>query len=419
MSKHSKRSALFGAILTCVFASFAASGEETDPGLGTGAPPAPGAGPVDPAALPGLPPALPDPMAPPGLPGLPATGAPPAFPTPAPFGDAAGGFTGFTDPNAASAVPTPPPLVGLGTVTDTTTTEGGALATAGPIELYEFLFRDDENIGVVREKYLSGENQSAEQLKQKRIDEIYQEKYLNPNQPAGLPTAPPPGAVGPGQQGAPDPKAGAAWDFYYEQLEMYDQYVREKLLLGGADVPALEFKAKTTDEALQEQSELQEQFQNTAVAVVNDQMNENEEFYTRLQEREDRRRDFYDWLAEQQREIEDWTSVWARKINGSRWADGEPVRRDDWYYGVDFNSAEPVAIRIDQQDYLLSRAPQDHLAPGQLNVLSSNLTPYDIIDATGTMKNPDMERLRGTLVQSAMTVAASETVTTGTVQLVE
>lgn len=395
-------------VLSVCLGSMWAAGEEPlvppVPAAGPGAP----APPADPGAVP-LPPALPGVPPLPGDPGLtpPSTGV---------FDSTAGGFnTGAI--GAADAVPTPPPLTALTSLPEAGDPTTTVVATAAPVEIYEFLFRDDENIGVVREKYTLRE---AEQLKEQEINRIYSENYTNPNQPAGLPAAPP-GPVGgqtvPGGQPNPaDPRAGAAWDFYYEQLTMYDEYVREKLVAGVPDLPELKYDAAN---ALQEQSDLKAAFREAAVIIVNDQRNENEQFYERLQAREDRRRDFYEWLTRQQEDFAEWTSVWARKINGARWADGEPVRRDDWYYGVDFNSAEPVAIQIDQRDYLLSRTPQEDLAEGQLNVLSSNLTPYDIIDMTGTLKNPEMERLRGTLVQPSITIPAAEGGTVGTLQLVE
>ncbi|MGI8908393.1 MAG: hypothetical protein ACR2IE_18115 [Candidatus Sumerlaeaceae bacterium] len=298
----------------------------------------------------------------------------------------------------------PPPLSLSGPLAnDAGTTETtSTVAATGPIETYQFLFREDPDLGIVREKVAFDQ---AEQLKQQEIDRLYA-TYQQPGQPA---------QVAPQQPGQADPKAGAAWDFYYEQLEMYDKYVKEKLLAGAEDLPELTYDAST---AAQEWLDLATAFNQAAIQVVNEQYNENRAFYDRLQEREDRRRNFYEWLSANQRAVDEWTGLWARKINGTRWADGESVRRDDWYYGLDFNSAEAVAIRIDQQDYLVSREPQSNVPREQLNVLSSNLTPYDIIDATGTLKNPEMERLRGTMVIPPQTVAASAEATTGTVQLV-
>src|SRR5690606_30854754 len=97
-------------------------------------------------------------------------------------------------------------------------------------------------------------------------------------------------------------------------------------------------------------------------------------------------------------ELTKWTEEWGRNVNGKRWTDGEEVRVDDWYYGIDFNSATPVTVAMDDREYVISRQPVDNLKPGQLNVISSNLTPYDIIDNNGYLKNPQMETLRGTLV---------------------
>jgi hypothetical protein len=309
----------------------------------------------------------------------------------------------------------PPPLTITGALgADATTTDtatSGTAATAGPTDSYQFLFREDKELGVVREKYAM---EQAEQLKQQEIDRLY-EKYRSGGAQPVTPVAPAPGQ--PPQPGAPDPNARAAWDYYFAQLEMYSNYVKEKLLAGAKDLPELTYDANN---AAQDWLTLSKAYNEAAIAVVNEQYNENRAFYDRLQEREDRRRDFYEWLSANQREVEEWTGLWARKVNGSRWADGEPVRRDDWYYGVDFNSADPVAIKIDQQNYLVSREPQHKVPHEQLNVLSTNLTPYDIIDATGSLKNPDMERLRGTLVAPPHTVAVTTeaSATSGTVQLV-
>lgn len=347
----------------------------------------------------------------------PAPGGLPTLPTPDPFGAPPGALPSLPgaplDPNAPSAastgIPMPPPLVVNTTSFDAGTTETTATAaSAGPLETYQFLFREDPELGVLREKYAF---EAGEQLKQQEIDRLYT-KYQAPGAAPITPVAPAPGQ--PPQPNAPDPKAGAAWDFYYEQLEMYSTYVKEKILPGKTDIYELQYDAANY---AQEWLELAKSYNSAAIQVVNQQYNENREFYERLEEREDRRRDFYEWLADNQRTVEEWTGLWARKINGSRWADQEPVRRDDWYYGVDFNSATPVSIKIDQQDYLVSKDPQANVPREQLNVLSTNLTPYDIIDVTGTLKNPQMERLRGTLVVPPATVAvtAETAAATGTV----
>jgi len=43
---------------------------------------------------------------------------------------------------------------------------------------------------------------------------------------------------------------------------------------------------------------------------------------------------------------------------------------------------------------LLSREPLKRVPPGQVNITSTNLSPYDIINRDGTMKTAASERAR-------------------------
>ena len=362
--------------------AFAASGEEPVAAPGS----APGAG-------------LPT------LPSLPGPGGPAPFGAPdASFG-APGAFGGASLPGASDAVPVPPPLTGLIVSTDaaTTGTTDTASASSGPTDSYVFLFRDDPELGIVRERFIFEEGKKLREQEIQRLSAKY--GGAQPGAPAqpGQPVA---------AQGA-DPKAGAEWDFYYEQLEMYTRYVKEKLLPDVADLPDSQYDPANY---LQEWKELRDEYDKAAKEQVNTELNENLSFYERLQNREDRRRDYYEWLSREQQKLDDWTRLWSRKIVGTRWADGETVRRDDWYYGVDFNSRDPFALRVANREYLISREPQVNVPASQLNVLTTNLTPYDLVDATGVMKNTEMERLRGTLVMPP--VGAVDSSTTGALELV-
>ena len=78
--------------------------------------------------------------------------------------------------------------------------------------------------------------------------------------------------------------------------------------------------------------------------------------------------------------------IWARKVDGTM-------------------------VNVDGHIYLVSAEPLRKVPPEQLNVISSNLTPYDIIDRNGFMKTPQMERLKGT-------IARPPEATTGTLELV-
>lgn len=331
-----------------------------------GAPPA--GAPAAPGVLPGLAPAAPGAAAP----AMAVPPAAPGAPGEAPAGAAAAG----------GAVPTPPPLVNLGVATEPAaigTTQ--ALATAqGPIETYEFLFREDPDLGIVREKMPESE---AQQRKATEIQR-FTPKYATVGQAQG-------------QQPGQDPRAGAEWDFYFEQLELYNRYVHEQVLQGETDLPSPTYSAQ---DYLNERNNLKAAFDKAAIAAVNRQHNENLDFYDRLKTREDRRRRYYEWLASQQRVLDEWASIWARKAGGQRWAGDQPVRMDDWYYGVNFASNAPKEVQIDGRKYLLSDEPQRKVPADELNVISSNLTPYDIVDDTGLLKTPELERLRGTAVHA-------------------
>lgn len=341
------------------------------------------ASPAAPGALPaaGLPP-------PPALTGgnAPST----ALPGPAAVPGAAPGGA----PAAGGAVPTPPPLVNLGAAVEPAApgTTQALAAAQGPIESYQFLFREDPDLGVVREKVTESEAQ------QRRNAEIqrFMPKYGMPAQgaPAGM-----------------DPRAGAEWDLYFEQLQLYNQYVHEQVLEGSRDLPE-----PTYDPAnyLTERTSLWNDFNRAAIAMVNDQHNENLDFYDRLKTREDRRRRYYEWLASQQRNLDEWAMIWARKVGGQRWAGDQAVRLDDWYYGVNFAAGNPTAVQIDGQSYLFSQEPQRRVPGNQLNVISSNLTPYDIVDRSGTLKTPELERLRGLAVH-----APAEAPTTGVIEMAQ
>lgn len=358
---------------------FAASEAATDPTGGDVIPPAAAAGAL--AAPIGIP--TPAPL------GAPTSlGTAPVLPG---LGDAGTGM-GSPLPAASGAIPTPPPLTGLipgadAATTGTTTT----VAPQGPIDTYEFLFQDDQELGLMRQQYSFDDAKRAKEAEMARFMGAYQ-------------------VAGQQQQQGQDPRAGAEWDLYYEQLELYSKYVHEQVLQGVPNLPEPKYDAQNY---LQDRTDLKNEFDKAAIAALNTQHEENLEFYDRLQSREDRRRRFYDWLAKTQEELDNWAKLWTRKVNGQRWAlADEAMRRDDWYYGVNFASPAPKIIQIDGQQFLLSQDPQPKVPENQINVLSNNLTPYDIIDRNGDVKKPELERLRGTMVH-----APSEEPTTGTVEL--
>lgn len=344
---------------------------------------------TQPATLPGVASATPPgtlPAAMPALPGLPGT-AP-----------------------ATAAAPAPPALEEISVGTGDLSASAPELASEST--LYSFLFVEIPEYGIVRHRFAED---VAEELKEAELTRLREQRRGGGNNQPVILGVTPMAEMGPdmmgmdmgmGDMGMGMPAQGvgmsdsainaaAEWDFYYQQLEMYDRFVREKLIPGSDNLPELQYDASN---ALQERQDLFESFQEAAIVRNTEDFNTNRAFYERLAQREDRRRTYLEWLRLRQQAVQDWSEVWARKVYGTRWADGEEVRLDDWYYGVDFNSAQPVEVTIGGREYVLSRQPLTRLRDGQLNVISTNLTPYDIIDANGEMKNPVMETLRGTLV---------------------
>lgn len=306
-----------------------------------------------------------------GLPGLPGQGAVPSL-----------------APAMGQAVPTPPPLPSLGAAIqeETVTTQGAATSPTAPQELYEFLYLDHEEYGPVRLKVTP---QEAEKIREKEIQALMRHFPGAPQQAQQ-------------QQGQPDAtRAFAEWDFYFEQLQLYSKYVSEVVLPEKKDeLPEVNYDVNSQEQAVQNRTDLKTEYEKKAQEITNLQRDENVEFYERLQQREDRRKRYYEWIASQQRELDEWAKVWARRANARQWLSASnAIRRDDWYYGTNFRGGEAVTHAIDGQEYVFSEQPVAQVGEHQLNVLSTNLTPYDILDRDGSLKNPATERLRGTFVE--------------------
>lgn len=326
-------------------------------------------------------------MAPaPGVPGPGLQPLPAAMPS-APFAglpalpDLAG-IAGQEAPDLSTAVP--PPLPSLGELAVGEQTTSTATTPAAPIEIYEFLYVKHDEYGPTRIKLTPKE---AEEIKAKETALLMREF---------------PATAGGQQQGQQDAsRAFAEWDFYCQQLQLYAEYVKEVVLPEKKDeLEDPDFSISSLEDAVQKRTDLKTSYEKKAQEFANDLRDENIEFYERIQQREDRRKRYYEWLDSQKKELDEWARIWARKANATRWvtANGE-VRRDDWYYGVNFNPGESVRTTIGGQKFVFSTEPVARVADDELNVLSTNLTPYDILDANGVLKNPQTERQRGTLVE--------------------
>ena len=378
--------------LAVVFALTAGSAMAADDGGVTAAPGAPPA-----AGMPGLP----------GLPALPTADLS-AMASQLPAVPAA-------VTNAASAMPGLDALTNLTGTSDSATTVSAAGVA---IQLNAFLFRDDETLAKVNRERMDLEE--AEKVRANEIEK-YKEKYRNDAQFGGQ-MGGYPGAYGAGgyqdpgqyyqqQQREVQITAGAEFDFYFQQLELYDRFLREVLLRAVdaedmPDEPSYD-AANIPTEAIT----LQQEFEKAAIALVNQQQEENSEFIERLQEREDRRLAFEQWLQGKKQELFDWTEVWARSVNGQRWIGGDTtVRLNDWYQGLNVASPKPVLFTVDGNKFLVSRTPQQDVPENTLNILSTNLTPFDLVDRDGNVKDVATERLRGTAVRAPIATPRTGTI---------
>lgn len=318
--------------------------------------------------------------------------------------------------NATNGMPGLEALTNLVGTTDSVAT---ATAAGVAIQLNAFLFRDDETLGKVNRERMDLEE--AEKVRANEIEK-YKEKYRNDPQFGGQ-------AAGYGgypgaYQGYGDPNqfyqqqqreaqvtAGAEFDFYYQQLELYNRYLREVLLRGVSEEDMPDEPSYDAANLATEAVTLQQEFEKAAIALVNQQQEENSEFIERLQEREDRRLAFERWVDGKKQELFEWTEIWARNVNGQRWIGGDTtVRLNDWYQGLNVASPKPVLFTVDGNKFLVSRTPQHDVPEDTLNILSTNLTPFDLVDRDGNVKDVATERLRGTAVRAPIATPRTGTI---------
>ena len=302
-----------------------------------------------------------------------------------------------------------PLTAGLDALTTATDTSANPSGSGVALALNAFLFRDDPKFEKVMRNRMTSEE--AEKAKQNEIEIFRNRRQTQGQQPGGLGAMPPPAAYGSpyGAQGNPQQAqadgllAAAEFDFYFQQLELYDRYLREEVLTSLDDGEMPDEPTYEAANYLQEGVTLQDAFNKAALTQVTKQQEENLEFMERLKQREDRRDAFANWVLEKRQELDEWTRTWANNVNGTRWIGGDNVvRLNDWYYGINFNSPQPINFTIEDQKFLVSRTPQRDVPEDTLNILSTNLTPFDIISKDGYVKDVATERLKGTAVRAPL-----------------
>jgi hypothetical protein len=191
-------------------------------------------------------------------------------------------------------------------------------------------------------------------------------------------------------------RASVEWDFYYEQLQMYQEYVMKKVLPGVTDLPGSTFDPSVgLSGVLTERTNLRDAYNRASLALQTRLTQENIAFYERLDVREDRRRNYLEWLEERKDELVAWAEMWQANVEAENFRAGNPVNRDSWYAKTNFGNPNPMAKVINGQMTLITKNAVE-TDNQTLNVVSRNLTPYDLLDSYGRPRVPNPRTSRRT-----------------------
>jgi len=156
----------------------------------------------------------------------------------------------------------------------------------------------------------------------------------------------------------------AAWQYWYNQVLLWEEYVEKNVFLNKTYASSTNKLDFTSADALKNSLELfQNDAQKKAETVIRQDHMRNLDFLSRLDYRDNRRKDYAQWLEDQKSLVVDFTRRWARKENEQE-------------------------INIDGTIYLLSEEPLDSIPRNSVNLVTKQLTPYDLLNADGTLKKP-------------------------------
>lgn len=206
----------------------------------------------------------------------------------------------------------------------------------------------------------------------------------------------------PAQQTTPpvDPIAMGEWYYYYQQLIGWERYVADETLLleegentnkydldtalGGQDlylVPSPDGSPQLIHFDLEETemtpylSAVRPSALKTAIGQMEREMRDwaeqraeedserSRSFVERLDERQDRRFRYRDWLNDQATEIRKMAEDYRKRLAGEH-------------------------IEIEGMEILLTREPLDNVPFRARNIVTERLTPYDLLDAEGRIIRP-------------------------------
>ncbi|MCX7767062.1 MAG: hypothetical protein N2246_10205 [Candidatus Sumerlaeia bacterium] len=216
------------------------------------------------------------------------------------------------------------------------------------VEPYAYLYEEQEVNGqkiVVLNRYTLSEKKQKDE---ERIGQIISEigKYIPQ-----------------GQQQNVDPRAVAEWQYYWEQLKLWEKYVQQQVLGGQAlskSVQDLQFAdPDSLDNQLQE---IYTAYQEQARALIEKYSTEITALLSRIEDRIWQRESYRDWVSRNREKLQEFANEWLRRYTGEE-------------------------IEMEGKVYLISPQPLKHIPPDRINIVTSNLTPYDLLNEDGTLKN--------------------------------
>jgi len=156
----------------------------------------------------------------------------------------------------------------------------------------------------------------------------------------------------------------AAWQYWYNQMSMWEQYIGSKIFLKKNMPSSLEKLDFSTRDALNGAvANLANSLNEQADEIEKDNHRKNLTFIHRLEQRDTQRKDYSQWLDDQEYLVSKFTRTWARKQEGKE-------------------------LNIEGTVYLVSDEPLERTPRNTVNLVTDKVTPYDLLNTDGTIKKP-------------------------------
>ncbi len=165
-----------------------------------------------------------------------------------------------------------------------------------------------------------------------------------------------------GQQQNYDPRAVAEWQYYWEQLKLWEKYIHQEML-GGVSLDKTVKDMNFADPATIE-AQVQDLYDSHSTQAQNVAKRYYNNFISLLGRIEDRiwQRDTYrTWVENNKLKLQEFAYEWLKRATGEE-------------------------IEIEGKVYLVSPKPLKQVPPGKYNIVTTNLTPYDLLNEDGTLK---------------------------------